>query len=336
MTPTSDPTPSSSHDQAPAWVAELIKTMQPISDLAAMHALGKRRDNNWRAMVRLFTATIVLVMVGVWVLFQSRAWGLQSDPLQRSVAIIPVEGPIAPGLNASAERLVGLIERACKADSVESLLLQINSPGGSPSEAERVMAAVQTCRAKTDSHEPKRVVAMIDGLGASAAYMIAMSTDEIVAGRYSIVGSIGAISRFTDFSELAKRFGVIEHTYRSNILKGGPSALSGVTPEDEQVNTEIVTDLGRQFLGEVVTLRGDRLKADPEQLFSGRVWRADDAMALGLIDGIASLEDLKRDRFKDINLHRYDTKPSIAEQLGLTQAVRQVMAEVSFDAVDYD
>jgi protease-4 len=112
--------------------------------------------------------------------------------------------------------------------------------------------------------------------------------------------------------------------------------LSGVTPEDEQVNTEIVTDLGRQFLGEVVTLRGDRLKADPEQLFSGRVWRADDAMALGLIDGIASLEDLKRDRFKDINLHRYDTKPSIAEQLGLTQAVRQVMAEVSFDAVDYD
>jgi protease-4 len=191
MTPTSDPTPSSSHDQAPAWVAELIKTMQPISDLAAMHALGKRRDNNWRAMVRLFTATIVLVMVGVWVLFQSRAWGLQSDPLQRSVAIIPVEGPIAPGLNASAERLVGLIERACKADSVESLLLQINSPGGSPSEAERVMAAVQTCRAKTDSHEPKRVVAMIDGLGASAAYMIAMSTDEIVAGRYSIVGSIG-------------------------------------------------------------------------------------------------------------------------------------------------
>lgn len=314
----------------PTWVtavADLVcRRLDPVLDLAAMHAAGKRRDNWWANVRRIAIFTMVMIVGGVWGVFQLRAWGVQADPLQRSIAVIPIDGPIAKGYDASADRVVKLIERACKASNVESLLLQINSPGGAPAEAERMVAAIRQCRAGNDEQKGKQIVALIDGTGASAAYMVASATDKIYAGRYSIVGSIGAIMRYTDFSELAHRYGVHEKVFRSAELKGGPSLISGSTPREEASMQEMVDELANVFLNEVMERRGEKLTLSPEEVSSGRVWTADDALAAGLIDDVAVLEDLKRDLYKDRPLHIYSTKPSVAEQLGVAQMLAHVLA----------
>jgi protease-4 len=330
-------TKDSTTDQAsqahePAWAASLVGALDAFNLAASEQAIAKRKDTTWLTLKRLFFAVVVLTVILGYVVFYTRAFGFQADPISRSVAVIPIRGVIAPGAEASAENIVPIIERACRATHVDSLLLHISSGGGSPSESERVIAAIRACRqgrvVDGEQREGKKVVALIDGVGASAAYMIAMHSDEVYAGRYTLVGSIGALIRFNDASELANRFGLHERTYRSAPLKGGPSMIAGTTPEDDAVANELVTTMGRTFLNEVVAARGDALKADPELLFTGRVWTADEALEMGLIDGIEVLETLKATRFEGLDLHEYTTTPSLAESIGFRALVTQVITDL--------
>jgi len=311
----------------PAWATDLRTTLESVQGLVEVHVSAKRRDANWQVIKRAFIGTVVLGVLCLYVVFYARALGFQTDPIARSVALVPIEGVIAPGLDASAENIVPIIERACAAAHVDSLVLDINSGGGSPSEAERIIAAVKQCRSGDSDKPGKKVYALINGVGASAAYMIAMSADEIFAGRYSIVGSIGAIMRMNDASEMAHRLGIRELTYRSAPLKGGPSMLSGSTPADDAAANDLVVSMGRQFLSEVQKARGPALKLPEDEVFSGRVWTADQALSAGLIDEIAVLEELKESRFSGKKMHRYETKPSLVESMGLAQLVYQVMAD---------
>ncbi len=329
MSANQDPQVAPSSDAEPLWATDLRKTLDAVHGLVGVHVAAKRRDANWAMVKRAFIGTVVLAVFCLWVVFYARALGFQTDPLARAVALVPIEGVIAPGLDASAENIVPIIERACAATHVDSIVLDINSGGGAPAEAERIIAAVKQCRAGTKDRAGKPVYALINGVGASAAYMIAMNSEEVFAGRYSIVGSIGAIMRMNDASELAHRLGIRELTYRSAPLKGGPSMLSGTTPADDQAANDLVLAMGHQFLAEVQQARGDALKLPTDEVFSGRVWTAEQALDAGLIDQIAVLEELKQTKFEGRKLHRYETKPSLVETMGLTELVHQVVADLS-------
>lgn len=324
------PTPAATPATAPepAWAGDLRSTLQSVQSLLTVHVAAKRRDANWQVIKRAFIGTVVLGALCLYVVFYARALGFQTDPLARSVALVPVEGTIAPGLDASAANIVPIIERACAAAHVDALVLDINSGGGAPSEAERIIAAVNHCRAGEQGRPGKKVYALINGVGASAAYMIAMNTDAVFAGRYSIVGSIGAIMRMSDASELAHRLGVRELTYRSAPLKGGPSMLSGTTPADDEAANDLVLAVGRQFLHEVQKARGEALRLPADEVFSGRVWTAEQALEAGLIDEIAVLEELKQTRFRGQKIHRYETKPSLVKSMGLAQLLHQALADL--------
>lgn len=329
MTSSNEQHVNASHsDKSNDWDREQVRdTLDAVQGLLATYVAGKRSEAKWNLLKRTVIATFVLMVLAVWAIFYFRALGFQSDPIQKSLAMIPIHGTIASGAEASADRLVPLIERACEAAHVEGLILDIDSGGGSPSESERIIAAVEQCKSGGDGVEGKPVYAMIGSVGASAAYMIGMHCDEIFAGRYSIVGSIGAIIRMNDLSQLAGQLGVKERSFKSAPLKGGPSMLSGVTAADEEELNGLVTDLGKTFLADVQQSRGDAIKISGEELFSGRVWTADEALQIGLIDQIAVLEELKHTRFKDKKIHLYRTKPSIAETMGLTQMVHDVIAD---------
>ena len=78
-------------------------------------------------------------------------------------------------------------------------------------------------------------------------------------------------------------------------------------------------ELAGVFLNQVIERCGEKLTLSPEEVSSGRVQTADDALAAGLIADLAALEDLTRDLYKDRPLHIYSTTPSVAEQLGVAQ-----------------
>lgn len=253
---------------------------------------------------------VFLALLQFWFLF--RTLGAQPLPSDATVAVIPIDGPIAAAGNASADKVVPMIEKACEKDGIGHIVLRINSPGGSPNESERVVSAVEACRAE----HKKKFTMLIDGVGASAAYMIAVHGDRIVAGRYSLVGSVGAIMRYVDAHSLANRFGLNERVFRSGTLKGGPSMLSGSDEQMDGVNQELVSTLGQDFLSEVVSQRKGKLKLTSPELFTGRIWTGPQALELGLVDKVATFEELKFAEFKDSKVIVMKPKSPIGESFG--------------------
>ena len=141
-----------------------------------------------------------------------------------------VEGQIsATAKLASADKVVAALTRAFEDTHVQRVLLYIDSPGGAPVEAERIMDAVTELRKKHN----KPIQAVIGNLGASAGYMVALSADDIVSAKYSLVGSIGAILQSWDVHRVLDKYDVKAKTYASGNLKGMLNPFEPGTPEGE-------------------------------------------------------------------------------------------------------
>lgn len=310
-------------------VPELAKMADMVSLYIEDRRTTLRMERRWKQTKYLFFGAFILTAVILYAVIYGRAFGFNANPSQDAVAMIPMRGEMRATSNASAEKLVPLISQACRAHNVKTVALTLDSGGGSPIEAERIMGAIKQCQLKK-----KRVVALVESTCASACYMVAMQADKIYAGRYSIVGSIGAIIRYMDASQLAGRFGVSEKVFKSGELKGGPSMLSPTSDQDAQLLNGIVKDMGERFLAEVALARKGKLKVPPADLSSGRVWTASEGKELGLVDDLAVLEELQETEFKGLKLHRYRLKTSFAETMGFESIVRTVMAELRQPTVE--
>jgi protease-4 len=125
------------------------------------------------------------VLLGiVYFLFFLSSTGFRWGPFGDVVGVVRIEGQISSTDHASADSIVPLLEKAFANPNVKAVVLSIDSPGGAPVEAERIYTAIGSLKRK----HPKPVVAVINNLGASAAFLIALHADKIVAGRYSLVG----------------------------------------------------------------------------------------------------------------------------------------------------
>lgn len=314
MSNTNENSDKPTRDDLLADLAPAIKdAMSAVSVLADTAARNERRKGYWNAVKFAALGSMFVFAILVNLHNFRRLWGLNADPARDSIALITINGGIGDMGKASATSVIPLIEQACRAERVTEVVLLIDSPGGSPTDADRIVSALKICKAAK-----RPVVSVIGSMGASAAYMIAMHTDRIYASRYSLVGSIGAITRYVDASGLAQRLGLVEQVYKSGQLKGGPSTLSGTSPEDSALMSELVVQVAGEFYGQLQAARGTKLKGSREQLMSGRIWTAQDAMELGLVDEIAVLEDLKLTRFKDKRIYQYRAKSSFMTDMGLT------------------
>ncbi len=163
--------------------------------------------------------------------------------------------------------------------SVAAVLLHLDTPGGEVAGGEGIHDAVQRLAGK------KPVVAVMDGLAASAGYMIAVATPHIVARDSTITGSIGVIMETTNFGGLFDKIGVSTDPLVSGPLKGQPSLDKPMTPEARQVLQAMVGDLFDQFVGLVA--QGRHMdEAKVRQLADGRAYTGRQAKALGLVDEI--------------------------------------------------
>lgn len=208
-------------------------------------------------------------------------------------AVIDVRGVIADKESASADNLVGSLRAAFEDPKVKGVILRINSPGGSPVQAGYVYDEIRRLRGL---HPDVKVYAVIADLGASGAYYIASAADQIYADKASLVGSIGVTAAGYGFVGTMEKLGVERRAYTSGEHK---SFLDPFQPqkEDETKFWQGVLDTThQQFIASVKQGRGDRLKdKDHPELFSGLIWSGEQALQLGLIDGLNSSSAVARD-----------------------------------------
>ena len=162
--------------------------------------------------------------------------------------------------------------------------------------------------------------AVISDIGASGAYYIAAAADEIYANRASLVGSIGVVAGGFGFTGTMEKLGIDRRLYTAGENKAFLDPFSPEQEEEVAFWQSVLENTHQQFIAAVKQGRGDRL-ADDERLFSGLVWSGEQAVELGLADGLGSASHVARQIIGQEKLVDYSRRKSpfqdIVDQLGV-------------------
>src|ERR1700733_5927343 len=188
-----------------------------------------------------------------------------------SIARVNIEGLIR-----SDQDRVEALERLGKSRAAAGVV-HINSPGGTTAGSEQLYDSLMRLK------EKKPLVVVVEGLAASGGYITAIAADHIVAQQSSLVGSIGVLFQYPNFSELLKTVGVQVEEVKSSPLKAAPNGFEPTSPEARAALDSLVKDSYAWFRGLVKERRGmdDALL---EKVSDGRVFTGHQAVELKLID----------------------------------------------------
>lgn len=258
--------------------------------LAEAGLLEQRRARRWGILFKslvvlyLFALLFAALQVGPLVERAERAAGAHT-------ALVDVEGVIAAGADASADRVARGLRDAFEDPNTAGVLVRINSPGGSPVQAGMIYDEIRRLRAQ---YPDTPLYAVTTDICASGGYYVAAAADRIYANRASMVGSIGVRMDSFGFVEAIDKLGI----ERRLITAGEDKALlDPFLPEDpEQVRhvQALINEIHDQFVQAVREGRGDRLQDHPE-LFSGLIWSGEGALDRGLVDALKTPGQVARE-----------------------------------------
>ena len=240
------------------------------------------------------------------------------------IAIIPIKGVITTdgfedilrSGGVSSTSIVKSIQKANSDSSVKGIILEINSPGGT------VVASKEIANEVKKSNKP--VVSLIREVGASGAYWIASSSDNIVADPLSITGSIGVIGSYLEFSELMEEYGVGYERLVAGDLKDTGSPFKKLSEEEKSLLQDKLDIIHEVFIEEVAKNR-DLDKKEVKEIANGFFYLGKEAKELGLVDELGDKElainiTKKLANVEDINIVRYEEKRGLSDLLSKISA----------------
>ena len=228
------------------------------------------------------------------------------------VSCIPLNGIIAPnmgrrkGLNLN--ELDKVIEQAFSVKNLKAVVLQINSPGGSPVQSEMISKRVR------DLSENKNVpvLAFVEDVAASGGYWLACAADEIFASKASIIGSIGVVSSGFGFDKAIEKIGIDRRLYTSGENKAILDPFLPENKDDVKRLKDIQKELHNQFISFVKSRRGSKISNKDKDLFTGAFWSGEKSLDLGLIDAFGEMKSTLKVRFgEDIKIKEFAPKKKL-------------------------
>lgn len=241
------------------------------------------------------------------------------------VAVIPIYGVIAKRMNmffnisggSSTQMLAEDISEALANPEVHSLVLDIDSPGGTVDGVQALAKLIY------ESRGIKPIVALADGLMASGAVWIGTSAERVyVADNTTQVGSIGVVTSHTDRSKSQEMIGVKTTEIYAGKYKRIASSYEPLSSEGKEYIQDMVDNLYGIFLGDVARNRGVSIETTHENMGDGLLFVGEQAVGAGLVDGIMSLGEL----IKTLNI-------KVAENKSITNHNRGIATMADNNAV---
>ena len=212
-------------------------------------------------------------------------------PGRNQVAVLHMDGEIVDGKddyeNIAGDRFVQVIDKLRKDGNVKAVVLRVNSPGGSVSASEKIRAALDLLQAE------KPLVASFGNYAASGGYWVSNGCQKIYANPTSITGSIGVFSMVPEVSAVTKKVGVNIETVGSNKHSDMFSLVRPFNPQELAFMQASVEDIYERFVNLVADGRGMESSA-VDAIAQGRVWTGADALNIGLVDELGTLQDAIR------------------------------------------
>ena len=208
--------------------------------------------------------------------------GFLSDETPSGVLTIGTPPPRVPMLVRLREEL----KKAAEDSKVRAIVVRINSPGGTVTASDIMFRELDNF--KRSSGIP--IVASMMDVAASGGYYVALAADTIVAHPTTVTGSIGVIMLTLNAEGLMQKVGLAAAAIKSGERKDMGSPFRQLTPEERAIFQTVIDDLHRQFVAKLV----DRRKipqAAAATLADGRIYTAEQALGLKLIDAIGYVPD---------------------------------------------
>ncbi|MCE2911818.1 MAG: S49 family peptidase [Rubrivivax sp.] len=303
-----------------------------VERLGAQWLAHQRSERRWRLFFRFVWLLVLLVIL----VLSFGNLGRPSAPTTPHTALVEVRGEIALDTEASADRLIAGLRDAFKDAGAQAVVLRINSPGGSPVQAGIVHDEILRLKAL----HGKKVYAVVEEVGASGAYYIAVAADQIFVDKASIVGSIGVLMNGFGFTGLMDKLGVERRLITAGSNKAMLDPFSPLDPKQKELAQAMLVQIHQQFIDVVRKGRGERLKAGDET-FSGLVWNGEEAVKNGLADALGSLDYVAREVVKAEDIVDYTARENVAERLAKrfgaevgAGAVRALRSQGAFGSAD--
>jgi len=277
-----------------------------LSQFARAYLDQQRREQRWRWFWRSVWLLVAASMI--WATIESVPSA--TAPVKPHTALVEIRGEIAAETDASADSLTTALRSAFEDAGARAVVLRINSPGGSPVQAGLVNDEIRRLKAL----HKKKVYAVCEEMCASAAYYIAVSADQIYVDKASLVGSIGVLMDGFGFVGIMDKLGIERRLMTAGENKGMLDPFSPRNPRQDGFAQSMLDQIHQQFIQVVRAGRGKRLKETPET-FSGLFWNGQNAVELGLADGLGSLDQVARDIVKAEDIVDYTLKENLAERL---------------------
>ncbi|MGC0152074.1 S49 family peptidase [Chromobacterium vaccinii] len=293
----------------PNWERQLLER------LASAALIEQRRSRQWKIFFRLaWLAVIGFIAVSLFMRGEDKT-GASLTGGGHS-AVIELDGAISSE-NDSGKKMVEALESAFRDKGTKGVIIDANSPGGSPVLSGMVYDEIRRLKQR---HADIPVYVVVSEVCASGCYYIASAADKIFVDKASIVGSIGVLSDGFGFTGAMEKLGIERRLKTAGENKAMGDPFSPQNPKHEAIRQQLLDDIHQQFIAAVRAGRGKRLKDDP-QMFSGMVWLGEKAIPLGLADGYGTVASVARDVVKadkTVDFTRQDDFSSrVARRIGV-------------------
>jgi protease-4 len=279
----------------------------------------QRRTRRWGIFFKFLTFAYILFVLVALGKGCSTASSTSSDAAASSshIAVVDIVGTIAADKQSvNSTDTIRSLKRAFENKQSKAVVLNINSPGGSPVQSDEIWQEIQYLK---QQHKDKKLYAVIGDTGASGAYYIASAADEIIVNPSSLVGSIGVIMPNYGVNQLMQKLGVEDRTMTSGENKALLSMTQPVDPAQKAHVQGVLDNVHDHFINAVKQGRGKKLKSTDPAIFSGLFWTGEQSVKLGIADRTGSIQSLKRELKTDKTVNytvEYSPFDSILGRMG--------------------
>jgi protease IV len=229
-----------------------------------------------------------------------------------AIGIVYVSGPIMTGtgsaspfggsLGAFSTDISEALTKAAADNNIRAVVLRIDSPGGSATASEIILDATKQLKAK------KPLVVSMGDVAGSGGYYVACGADTIFADATTLTGSIGVLGGKLATTEMWKKIGVTFKEYKRG-QNAGLLSTDDVFSESERAQMKrFMDDAYAVFKKHVTDIRGSRLKKPIDDLAGGRVYTGKQALDLGLVDRLGTLNDAVEFAATEAKIKDYDVR----------------------------
>ena len=279
----------------------------------------QKRTRRWGIFFKLLTFVYLFILLTMLMPSTDLTPGKAGE---KHTALVNLKGIIAPNTEGSADKVISGLRNAFQNKNTAGVILQINSPGGSPVQSGYIYDEILRLR---EMHPEVPLHAVISDIGASGGYYVAAAAENIYVNQSSIVGSIGVRMDNFGFVEAMKKLGIERRTLTAGKNK---ALLDPFTPVNPAVNLHMksmLNNIHNQFINAVRVGRGDRLK-EVEGMFSGLIWTGDQSVEIGLADQEASASYVAREIIGAETIVNFTVHPDLFERF--TESVGAKIAHV--------